>query len=218
MSEDENRTEDEIMTEEEIDLQQDEDYEADTMTEEDFESDDDSIFENRFEYDENLLKELYKGMLKWDKRRKVNSIIIYVLLIANIIMNIIFIALGNYSLVSLLILSFILLGIVFAFRFLEPIILSKSVIKNYRKQYGKGMDVFITFNEDYMTMHDISMGVTQQDSIPYSRITSIHESENFIVLRMDKRQVMSVHKKGFTKGTLDEFRVFIFDKMKELDD
>ena len=211
-------SEDELKTEEEIDLHQDEDLEPETMTEEDFESDDDSIFENRFEYNESLLKELYKGMLKWDKRRRVNSIIIYVLLIANIIMNIIFIAAGNHGLISLLIISAILLGIVFAFRFIEPIILSKSVVKGYRKQYGKDMDVFITFSEDYMTMHDISMGVTQQDSIPYSRVTSIHESENFIVLRMDKRQVMSVYKKGFTKGTLEDFRVFIFEKMKELDD
>lgn len=212
MSEDENRIE------EEIDLHQDEDYETDTMTEEDFESDEDSIFENRFEYTESLLKELYTGMLKWDKRRRVNSIIIYVLLTANIIMNIIFIIMGNYGLVPLLIISVILLGIVFGFRLLEPIILSKNVVKSYRKQYGKDMDVFITFTEDYMTMHDISMGVTQQSSIPYSRITNVHESENFIVLRMDKRQVMSVYKKGFTKGTLEDFRVFIFDKMKELND
>ncbi len=193
------------------------DTENDNITERDFESEEDSLFENRFEYTEDLLKELYTGMLKWDKRRKVNSLIIYILLSANIVMNIIFIAIGNYALVPLLIISLILLGIVLAFRFLEPVILSKSVIKNYRKEYGKGMDVFITFDEDYMTMHDISMGVTQQESMPYSRITNVHESENFIVLRMDKRQTMSVYKKGFTKGTLEEFRVFIFDKMKELE-
>ena len=215
MSEDEIRTDvEETVTEA---VTEEAEYETDTMTEEDFESDDDSIFENRFEYTEGLLKELYKGMLKWDKRRKVNSIIIYVLLTANIIMNIIFIALGNHGLITLLILSLILLGIVLGFRFIEPIILSKSVTSSYRKQYGKNMDVFITFSEDYMTMHDISVGTTHQESLPYSRITSIHESENFVVLKMDKRQTMNVYKKGFTKGTLDEFRVFIFDKMKELE-
>ncbi len=177
--------------------------------------DEDALFVNRFEYTEQLLRELYRGMLKWDKKRKVNSIIVYALLGINIAMNIIFIAIGNYSLFRLLIISLILLGVVALFRALEPILLAKQVMKGYAKQYGKNMDVKMSFDEDYLTMYDVSLGETQQRALTYDKIRSVHESENFIVLRMDKRQVMPILKTGFSKGSLEEFRVFIMGKIKE---
>lgn len=174
-----------------------------------------AVFINQFEYSEPLLRELYKGMLKWDKRRKVNSVIVYALLGINIAMNIVFIAIGNYSLFKLLIISLALLGAVALFRGLEPVLLAKQVMKGYAKQYGKNMDVRMSFDNDYMVMYDVSLGAAQQRALTYDKISSVHESEHFIVLRMDKRQVMPVLKAGFTKGDPEEFRVFIMDRIKE---
>ena len=176
---------------------------------------DETIFENKFEYTQPLLKELYKGMLKWDKRRRMNMIFIYVLLGINIAMCIVFTVMGNFDIFKLLIISLALLAAVVIFRALEPVILSRSVMKNYQKRYNEPMDVYTTFDEDYMTTHDVSLGATAQKSISYESISSVHESENFIVLRLDKRQVMSILKTGFIKGNLDDFRTFIMRKIHE---
>ncbi len=43
----------------------------------------------------------------------------------------------------------------------------------------------------------------------YSSISQIFESENLFLLRYNKQQYFFVSKKGFTKGTPDEFRSFI---------
>ena len=163
---------------------------------------DETIFENKFEYTQPLLKELYKGMLKWDKRRRMNMIFIYILLGINIAMNIVFIIIGNYDLFKLLLISLGLLAAVVIFRALEPVILSRSVMRGYQKRYNEPMDVYTTFDEDYMTTHDVSLGATAQRALTYDKISSVHESENFIVLRLDKRQVMSILKTGFIKGNL----------------
>ena len=179
---------------------------------------DETIFENKFAYTPALLKELYKGMLKWDKRRRMNMIFIYILLGINIAMNIVFIVIGNYSLFRLLIISLILLAAVAIFRALEPVILSRSIMRSYEKRYNEPMDVYTTFDEDYMTTHDVSLGATAQRAITYDRISSVHESENFIVLRLDKRQVMSILKTGFIKGDLEDFRVFIMRKIHEAEE
>ena len=179
---------------------------------------DETIFENKFEYTTPLLKELYKGMLKWDKRRRMNMIFIYVLLGINIAMNILFIIIGNYDLFRLLLISLGLLAAVVIFRALEPVILARSVMKNYQKRYNEPMDVYTTFDEDYMTTHDVSLGATAQRALTYDSITSVHESENFIVLRLDKRQVMSILKTGFIKGNVDDFRTFIMRKIHEAEE
>ncbi len=179
---------------------------------------DETLFENKFEYTTALLKELYKGMLKWDKRRRMNMIFIYVLLGINIAMTIVFIIIGNYDLFKLLLISLGLLAAVVIFRALEPVILSRSVMKSYQKRYNEPMDVYTTFDEDYMTTHDVSLGATAQRALTYDRITSVHESENFIVLRLDKRQVMSILKTGFIKGDLEDFRVFIMRKIHEAEE
>ena len=179
---------------------------------------DETIFENKFEYTTSLLKELYKGMLKWDKRRRMNMIFIYVLLGINIAMNIVFIIIGNYDLFKLLLISLGLLAAVVIFRALEPVILARSVMKNYQKRYNEPMDVYTTFDEDYMTTHDVSLGATAQRALTYDSITSVHESENFIVLRLDKRQVMSILKTGFIKGNVDDFRTFIMRKIHEAEE
>ena len=176
---------------------------------------DETLFENKFEYTQPLLKELYKGMLNWDKRRRMNMIFIYVLLGINIAMCIVFTIMGNYDIFKLLIISLGLLAAVVIFRALEPVILSRSVMKGYQKRYNEPMDVYTTFDEDYMTTHDVSLGATAQKAISYETISSVHESENFIVLRLDKRQVMSILKTGFIKGNVDDFRVFIMRKIHE---
>ena len=179
---------------------------------------DETIFENKFEYTQPLLKELYKGMLKWDKRRRMNMIFIYVLLGINIAMNIVFIIIGNYDLFKLLLISLGLLAAVVIFRALEPVILSRSVMRGYQKRYNEPMDVYTTFDEDYMTTHDVSLGATAQRALTYDKITSVHESEHFIVLRLDKRQVMSILKTGFIKGSLEDFRTFIMRKIHEAEE
>lgn len=179
---------------------------------------DETLFENKFEYTAPLLKELYKGMLKWDKRRRMNMIFIYVLLGINIAMNIVFIIIGNYDLFRLLLISLGLLAAVVIFRALEPVILSRSVMNSYKKRYNEPMDVYTTFDEDYMTTHDVSLGATAQRALTYDKITSVHESENFIVLRLDKRQVMSILKSGFIKGNVDDFRTFIMRKIHEAEE
>ena len=176
---------------------------------------DETLFENKFEYTQPLLKELYKGMLNWDKRRRMNMIFIYVLLGINIAMCIVFTIMGNYDIFKLLIISLGLLAAVVIFRALEPVILSRSVMKGYQKRYNEPMDVYTTFDEDYMTTHDVSLGATAQKAISYETISSVHESENFIVLRLDKSQVMSILKTGFIKGNVDDFRVFIMRKIHE---
>ena len=190
------------------------------MSEEFYEYNDneDALFENKFTYTAPLLKELYKGMLKWDKRRKINMIMIYILLGINVAMNIVFIIIGNYDLFRLLIVTLVLLAAVAVFRALEPVILSRQVMRSYQKHYNEPMDVYTTFDEDYMTTHDVSLGATQQRALTYDRISSIHESEHFIVLRLDKRQVMSIHKDGFIKGDLASFRTFITRKIKEIEE
>ena len=157
-------------------------------------------------------------MLKWDKRRRMNMIFIYVLLGINIAMNIVFIIIGNYDLFRLLLISLGLLAAVVIFRALEPVILARSVMKNYQKRYNEPMDVYTTFDEDYMTTHDVSLGATAQRALTYDSITSVHESENFIVLRLDKRQVMSILKTGFIKGNVDDFRTFIMRKIHEAEE
>lgn len=179
---------------------------------------DETIFENKFEYTQPLLKELYKGMLKWDKRRRMNMIFIYVLLGINIVMCIVFTAMGNYDIFKLLLISLGLLAAVVLFRALEPVILSRSVMKSYQKRYNEPMDVYTTFDEDYMTTHDVSLGATAQRALSYDSISSVHESENFIVLRLDKRQVMSILKTGFIKGNVDDFRTFIMRKIHEAEE
>ena len=179
---------------------------------------DETIFENKFEYTQPLLKELYKGMLKWDKRRRMNMIFIYVLLGINIAMCIVFTAMGNYDIFKLLLISLGLLAAVVLFRALEPVILSRSVMKSYQKRYNEPMDVYTTFDEDYMTTHDVSLGATAQRALTYDSISSVHESENFIVLRLDKRQVMSILKTGFIKGNVDDFRTFIMRKIHEAEE
>lgn len=179
---------------------------------------DETLFENKFEYTAPLLKELYKGMLKWDKRRRMNMIFIYVLLGINIAMNIVFIIIGNYDLFKLLLISLGLLAAVVIFRALEPVILSRSVMRGYQKRYNEPMDVYTTFDEDYMTTHDVSLGATAQRALTYDKISSVHESENFIVLRLDKRQVMSILKTGFIKGSLEDFRTFIMRKIHETEE
>lgn len=179
---------------------------------------DETIFENKFEYTQPLLKELYKGMLKWDKRRRLNMIFIYVLLGINIAMCIVFTAMGNYDIFKLLLISLALLAAVVIFRALEPVILSRSVMKSYQKRYNEPMDVYTTFDEDYMTTHDVSLGATAQRALTYDSISSVHESENFIVLRLDKRQVMSILKTGFIKGNVDDFRTFIMRKIHEAEE
>ena len=179
---------------------------------------DETIFENKFEYTQPLLKELYKGMLKWDKRRRMNMIFIYILLGINIAMNIVFIIIGNYDLFKLLLISLGLLAAVVIFRALEPVILSRSVMRGYQKRYNEPMDVYTTFDEDYMTTHDVSLGATAQRALTYDKISSVHESENFIVLRLDKRQVMSILKTGFIKGNLEDFRTFIMRKVHEAEE
>ena len=179
---------------------------------------DETIFENKFEYTQPLLKELYKGMLKWDKRRRMNMIFIYVLLGINIVMCIVFTAMGNYDIFKLLLISLGLLAAVVLFRALEPVILSRSVMKSYQKRYNEPMDVYTTFDEDYMTTHDVSLGATAQRALTYDSISSVHESENFIVLRLDKRQVMSILKTGFIKGNVDDFRTFIMRKIHEAEE
>ena len=185
---------------------------------EEYYDNEDSLFENKFTYTAPLLKELYKGMLKWDKRRKINMIMIYILLGINVAMNIVFIIIGNYDLFRLLIVTLALLAAVAVFRALEPVILSRQVMRSYEKHYNEPMDVYTTFDEDYMTTHDVSLGATQQRALTYDRISSIHESEHFIVLRLDKRQVMSIHKEGFIKGDLASFRTFIMNKIKEIEE
>ena len=69
-----------------------------------------------------------------------------------------------------------------------------------------------------MTTHDVSLGATAQRALTYDKITSVHESENFIVLRLDKRQVMSILKTGFIKGSLEDFRTFIMRKIHEAEE
>ena len=64
----------------------------------------------------------------------------------------------------------------------------------------------------------MSLGATAQRALTYDSISSVHESENFIVLRLDKRQVMSILKTGFIKGNVDDFRTFIMRKIHEAEE
>lgn len=49
----------------------------------------------------------------------------------------------------------------------------------------------------------------------YSQIIKIVETSNFIVLKLGDSSAILVHKKGFTKGTLEEFINFINDKVEK---
>ena len=48
----------------------------------------------------------------------------------------------------------------------------------------------------------------------YSQINKIIETNNFIVLKLDKNSAILVLKQGFTKGTQEEFLKFIKNKIK----
>ena len=51
--------------------------------------------------------------------------------------------------------------------------------------------------------------------LEYNQIIKIVETSNFIVLKLGDSSAILVHKKGFTKGTLEEFISFINDKVEK---
>lgn len=179
---------------------------------------DEALFKNEFEYTKEYLHELYKNMINWDKKRKINFRIILGLLIINLIANVIFISLGNYNLYIVLIITAALIGIIFLMRALEPALLARTAYNGYKKRYNTKMEAKMLFDEDAMTMFDIGFGDVSSRTLPYYKIREVHESENFIVLKFDHRQTAPLLKMAFTKGTLEEFRLFIFNKIKEIED
>lgn len=170
------------------------------------------LYRNNFEYTTPLLKELYKGVLKWDKARRVNSIFIYCILAANVVANIIFAIMGETRLLQLLIISMVLLGALSVFKILEPTILAKQTLSGYRRKIGEHMICETAFSEDEFTMEDVTLN--QGKHYSYEEITRVRETETFVVLQIGKKEVIPIHKEQFTKGTLNDFRPFLIKKIR----
>ena len=170
------------------------------------------LYRNNFEYTTPLLKELYKGVLKWDKARRVNSIFIYCILAANVVANIIFAIMGETRLLQLLIISMVLLGALSAFKLLEPTILAKQTLSGYHRRIGEHMICETAFSEDEFTMEDVTLN--QGKHYSYEEITRVRETETFVVLQIGKKEVIPIHKSQFTKGTLEGFRPFLIKQLR----
>lgn len=159
-----------------------------------------------------FIKELYKGVLKWDKARRVNSIFIYCILAANVVANIIFAIMGETRLLQLLIISMVLLGALSAFKLLEPTILAKQTLSGYHRRIGEHMICETAFSEDEFTMEDVTLN--QGKHYSYEEITRVRETETFVVLQIGKKEVIPIHKSQFTKGTLEGFRPFLIKQLR----
>ena len=132
----------------------------------------------------------------------------------NVVVDIVFVVIGETSLLPLLIVSAILLGALAVFKTMEPKMLAKNTINGYKKRVSETMACETTFADDEFTMMDVA--TNQGKHYTYDLITHVRETESFIVLNLGKRELIPVYKKGFTKGELESFRPYILDRVDDV--
>ncbi len=161
-----------------------------------------TIFENHCTYTFSKYHQLKRTLLK--------QILVtgYVL----ILISLAFLIFGVYKDVGVL-KGIGMLGIIFfAFRsILSPMWLAYSDTKRDRKMYkNHHMETLINFYDDHLLAVNALSG--SKTNIKYADIQYVKKSSSLYIIGMEQNLVLLVDKKGFTKGTKEEFCEFIKEK------
>ncbi len=106
-----------------------------------------------------------------------------------------------------------LLGLIFfSFRaIISPLLLAFNDTKRDRKMYqNKQMETLINFYDDYLFAVNALSG--SKTKIEYADIQKVKKTRSLFIIAMEQNLVLLVDKKGFTKGTTNEFARFIKEK------
>ncbi len=155
------------------------------------------MFENEYTLNHSLIKEYVLKVI--GKKSILMSVFLFVL---GLIM---FFVSNDHLKYSMLVCSFI--GIFCAIGI--PISLIKNIESSAKRlNNGKIEKTRVVFN-DNITMDEGKVHL----EFEYSQIEKVTETDNFVVLIIGKNASILVYKDGFTKGTKENFIVFINNKI-----
>lgn len=161
-----------------------------------------TLFENHCTYTFSKYHQLKRALLK--------SILVtgYVL----IAISLAFIILGIYKDVGILKVIGLFGLLFFVFRsVISPMMLAYNDTKRDRKMYkNKQMETLINFYDNYLFAVNALSG--SKTKIEYADIQYVKKTRSLFIIGMEQNLVLLVDRKGFTKGTENEFAKFINDK------
>ena len=159
------------------------------------------LFKNRTKYSE----EVYNQFLEFHRNKFKFSYTLYTALIMIALFYFISMQVIYHNLTLAIVLC-IVMSVFFLWRYLKPI---SEVSKDYKSDTIQQQQSF-TFL--FYSNHFIIRNNMCYESIKYSNLHRIFETNDFFYLYIDKRHSYIISKSGFLKGTSNDFASFIKKK------
>lgn len=159
------------------------------------------LFENSYVRDKQMLKEIYKYYFFKRKSMVVSYIILFLCFLVNLLMAL-FDGIFNYFIL-------VFIPLLLALRFFYYYRQVDIVLKRDAEMHDKEITIEVIATNEFI-QNTASNGSVNK--LEYNRIKSVTQTKNFILLLSKAKLIYIFKKDNFTKGTPEDFIVFLRNK------
>jgi len=94
--------------------------------------------------------------------------------------------------------------------FLLPVVLANFAARKNREIHGRDVETINNFYEDHVLA--VNVFNKNKTSIEYTEVLKVLESKDLYIISMEQGLSLLIDKKGFTKGTCEDFKTFLKEK------